>query len=136
MGTWSHEPFGNDTANDWAYDLEERKDFSLVDEALQRVIDNGADYLDADLAAEAIAAVEVIARALGRGTQSDVYTEKVDEWLSSIAAKPEPELLAKAQAALLRTLGPDSELRELWEESDDSSAWEDSVKALQTAMAA
>jgi len=21
MGTWSHEPFGNDTANDWAYEL-------------------------------------------------------------------------------------------------------------------
>jgi len=26
MGTWSHEPFGNDDANDWAYRLEEEED--------------------------------------------------------------------------------------------------------------
>ncbi|WP_222423724.1 DUF4259 domain-containing protein [Lysobacter antibioticus] len=116
MGTWSHEPFGNDTANDWAYGLEESQDFSLVDEALQRVIDTGDEYLDADVAAEAVAAAEVIAKALGRGTQSDVYTEKVDSWLASSAPELEPGLATKAQSALLRVLGQDSELRELWEE--------------------
>lgn len=136
MGTWSHEPFGNDTANDWAYDLEERKDFSLVDQAFQRVIDTGENYLDADVAAEAIAAAEVIAKALGRGTQSDAYTEKVDAWLGSVVSKPKPELIAKGQAALMRILGPDSELRELWEESDDFGLWEDAVKSLQSTIAA
>uniref|UniRef100_UPI003F4DB3B7 DUF4259 domain-containing protein n=1 Tax=Lysobacter firmicutimachus TaxID=1792846 RepID=UPI003F4DB3B7 len=120
MGTWSHEPFGNDTANDWAYGLEENQDFSLVDEALQRVIDTGDEYLDADVAAEAVAAAEVIAKALGRGTQSDVYTEKVDSWLASSAPELEPGLATKAQSALLRVLGQDSELRELWEEGGSS----------------
>ena len=30
MGAWSHEPFGNYTANDWADQLEESSDFSIV----------------------------------------------------------------------------------------------------------
>lgn len=136
MGTWSHEPFGNDTANDWAYDLEEKKDFSLVEQALQRVLDNGSDYLDSDIAVEAVAASEVLAKALGRGTQSDAYTEKVDAWLRSVATKPSSDLLTKARQALARILGPDSELRELWEESADLEAWESSMKALQSAVGA
>lgn len=136
MGTWSHEPFGNDTASDWAYDLAEQKDFSLVAQAIQAVLDNGADYLDSDLAVEAVAAVEVLAKALGRGTQADAYTEEVDAWVQSIGAKPSDELLSKARAALGRIIGPDSELRELWEESDDFGDWESSIKTLQSAVGA
>lgn len=135
MGTWSHEPFGNDAANDWAYDLEASKDFSLVAAALKRAADR-EDCLDADEAAEAVAAAEVLAKALGRGTQSDAYTEKVDAWLASIPGKPSPELSVLAQRALAKVLGPDSELRELWEESDEFDLWEASVVALQSATAA
>ena len=65
MGTWSHESFGNDTANDWAYELEDATDFSVIEAALQVALDEGDEYLDADLAMEAmeaIAAVEVIAK--------------------------------------------------------------------------
>ncbi len=136
MGTWSHEPFGNDSANDWAYGLEKQTDFSLVEKTIQNVLDNGADYLDVDLAVDAVAAAEVIAKALGRGTQSDAYTENVDAWLRSISARPSANLLSKAQEALTRILGPDSELKELWEESDDFEEWELSIKALQSAIGA
>ena len=136
MGTWSHEPFGNDTANDWAYDLEGMKDFSLVAKAIQEVVDNGADYLDADVAVEAVAAAEVLAKALGRGTQSDAYTEKVDVWIKSIAARPSPDLLSRAGAALTRILGPDSELRDLWEEGDGLEEWKASMEALRSALQA
>ncbi|HEX7802342.1 MAG TPA: DUF4259 domain-containing protein [Pseudoxanthomonas sp.] len=134
MGTWSHEPFGNDTAADWAYGLVEQKDFSLVAQALQEVLDNGSDYLDSDLAVEAVAAVEVLAKALGRGTQTDAYTEEVDAWLKSVAAKPSPELLSKARDTLDRIMAPDSELRELWEESDDFESWKSSIKSLRSAV--
>lgn len=135
MGTWPHEPFGNDSANDWAYDLEECTDFSLVISALKRAADSEG-YLDADAAVDAVAAAEVLAKALGRGTQSDVYTEKLDAWLASISATPSPELSVLAQRALARVLAPESELRELWEDSDDFAQWESSVVALQTATAA
>ena len=136
MGAWSHEPFGNDTACDWAYGLEEQRDFSLIAQSIQSVLDNGTDYLDSDLASEAIAAVEVLAKALGRGTQTDAYTDGVDAWLKSISAKPSSDLLSKAKTALTRILGPDSELRELWAESDDFESWESSIKALQSAVGA
>ncbi|MGN6740633.1 DUF4259 domain-containing protein [Dyella sp.] len=134
MGAWSHEPFGNDTACDWAYGLDEQRDFSLVAKAIQAVLDNGPDYLDSDLASEAIAAAEVLAKALGRGTQADSYTEEVDAWVRSIGSKPSQDLLSKANGALARIMGPDSELRELWEESDDFGSWESSIKALQSAV--
>jgi hypothetical protein len=136
VGTWSHEPFGNDSANDWAYGLEDQTDFSLVAQAIQNVLDNGNDYLDSDVAVEAVAAAEVLAKALGRGTQADAYTEKVDTWLRSLGVNPSPDLLSKAQAALTRIVGPDSELRELWEESDDFETWQSSIRALQSAVGA
>lgn len=136
MGAWSHEPFGNDTACDWAYGLDGQRDFSLVAAAIQQVLDNGHDYLDSDIASEAIAATEVLAKALGRGTQSDAYTEEVDAWLKSITVEPSADLLSKAHAALARIMGPDSELNELWEDSDASSSWASSIKALQAAVGA
>lgn len=135
MGTWSHEPFGNDTANDWAYELEDQKDFTLVAQAIQEVLDNGSAYLDSDIAVNAVAAAEVLAKALGRGTQTDAYTKKVDAWLASVTAKPAAELLSKARDALRRILGPDSELRELWEDSDELESWESSMGALLAAIA-
>ena len=136
MGAWSHEPFGNDTACDWAYGLDEQRDFSLVAKAIQAVLDHGSDYLESDLASEAVAATEVLAKALGRGTQTDSYTEEVDAWVKSIGTKPSQDLLSKANGALTRILGRDSELRQLWEESDDFGSWESSIKALQSAVGA
>lgn len=82
------------------------------------------------------AAAEVLAKALGRGTQTDSYTEAVDAWLASITIEPSADLLSKARAALGRILGPDSELHDLWKESDDFENWEASVKALQSAVGA
>ena len=135
MGAWSHEPFGNDTACDWAYGLEQQREFALVTQTIQAVLDNGSDYLESDLACEAIAAVEALAKALGRGTQTDSYTEEVDAWAKSVGNPPQ-DLLAKANEALTRIMAPDSELRELWEESDDYDSWSSSLKALHAAVGA
>ena len=93
MGTWSAEPFGNDTAADWAYGLEETSDFSLIQETLNAVVQED-DYLDADFAQEAVAAAETLAKLLGRGSQVDAYTESVDEWVQSVSLKPDAELLS------------------------------------------
>ena len=41
MGTWSYEPFGNDTANDWADELEDVTDFSVIEATLQTALDEG-----------------------------------------------------------------------------------------------
>lgn len=134
MGTWSHESFGNDTANDWAYELEDATDFSVIEAALQMALDEGDEYLDADLAMEAIAAIEVIAKRLGKGTQSDVYTEKVDQWLETISEQPSDDLLSLAKRVLERIVADDSELKELWLESDEYELWLGNIQQLKDAL--
>lgn len=134
MGTWSHESFGNDTANDWAYELEDATDFSVIEAALQVALDEGDEYLDADLVMEAIAAVEVIAKRLGKGTQSDVYTEKVDQWLETISEQPSDDVLSLAKRVLERIVADDSELKELWLESDEYELWLGNIQQLKDAL--
>lgn len=132
MGAWSHEPFGNDDANDWAYELEEAEDLSYVEAALDAVLESDG-YLEAPEASCAVAAVEVIAKLLGKGTQSDAYTEKVDEWVMRVRIKPPRPLLEKARRALERVRGEQSELRELWHEGD-AAEWEASLNSLHVAV--
>lgn len=132
MGTWSHEPFGNDDAADWAYELEEAKDLSPVEAALDAVLENDG-YVEAPEATCAVAAVEVIAKVLGRGTQSDAYTESVDRWVKQLRVMPSRALLIKARRALDRILGEESELKELWHEGD-ADEWEASLATLRTVV--
>lgn len=134
MGAWSHEPFGNDDANDWAYGLEDSNDLSLIEAALDRALE-AEEYLEAPEASEAVAAVEVVAKLLGKGTQTDSYTEKVDEWVKSVPAKPDAALVAKAKRTLERVLGENSELRDLWEEGG-AGEWLGSIRSLQSAIGA
>jgi hypothetical protein len=133
MGAWSHEPFGNDDANDWAYELEETEDLSYVEAALDAVLE-AEGYVEAPEASCAVAAVEVLAKLLGKGTQSDAYTEKVDEWVKKVRVQPPRPLLEKARLALARVRGSGSELRELWH--GDAAEWEASLDSLQAAVSA
>src|SRR5271165_474090 len=57
MGAWGHLAFDNDTANDWAYGLEDTDDLSLMEEALEQIEEAGAEYLDQDIACIALAAL-------------------------------------------------------------------------------
>jgi hypothetical protein len=55
MGAWSHEPFGNDDAGDWAHKLEETEDLSYVEAALDAVLE-AEGYVEAPEASCAVAA--------------------------------------------------------------------------------
>jgi hypothetical protein len=133
MGSWSHEPFGNDTAADWAYGLVKIKDLSHIEAALDKVLGNSG-YLEAPDSEEAVAAIEVLAKLLGKGTQSDTFTEEVDTWVDSIKHRPDIALLQKAQRTLDRILSKDSELLDLWAEADETGAWKSSMANLRQAM--
>ena len=135
MGAWGVLAFDNDTANDWAYELESSRDLSLIDSALARVEAAGNNYLDADAASEALAACEVLARLKGRPGYSNAYTEKVDAWVENHAGEPPTELVARAEAVIDRILGENSELRDLWADSD-IDAWKRSVDDLRQRLTA
>jgi hypothetical protein len=127
-------PFGNDQANDWADGLEEAEDLSYVEAALDAVLEVDG-YVEAPEGECAVAAVEVIAKLLGKGTQSDSYTDKVDEWVKRVRVKPTRPLLEKAQRALARIRAEQSELKELWQEGD-AAEWYASLNSLYTAVTA
>ena len=94
---------------------------------------HGDDYLEASAASNAVAAVEIIAKLLGKGTQTDAYTENVDKWVKEVHITPTPALIQKAKKALTRILGDNSELKELWQESG-TTEWEASMHTLQAVL--
>ena len=58
MGAWGELAFDNDTANDWAYGLDEVNDVSLVESALSDLEQVGTEYLDSDVACRRAASID------------------------------------------------------------------------------
>ena len=122
MGAWGELAFDNDSANDWAYSLDEADDLAPVEAALSEVESVGSGYLEVDAASAALAACEVLARLQGRPGYTNAYTEKVDRWVATHPQVVPPALINRGSSAIDRILSQNSELRELWEESD-AEAW-------------
>jgi len=132
MGAWGPGNFENDTALDWLYDFGEN-DFRLIDRTLAGVAAMvAADELDADEASEVLAAAECVAAAAGFPPANP--PQELAEWLaenSPIQVKPAyTEMARKAVARVLAQ----SELRELWLESDEFAGWETVVRNLQSRL--
>lgn len=132
MGTWAVDAFGNDYAQDWAQDLAETSNLEAVENTLDVALDNGADELEAPLAAEALVAIEVLARLQGKGGARTDDSAAIDDWVD--ARKPKArfraDLAEKAERAIERILSEPSELRALWAESEHDQAWRAAVDDL------
>ncbi len=135
MGAWGALAFDNDDANDWAYDLDQTNDLSLIDSAIHDVESIGDQYLEQGIACNALAACEVLARLRGRPGYTNAYTEKVDRWVAAHQIEPPAQLIDRAAAAIDRILQGDSELRELWDEAEPEP-WRRAVVDLRTRLAA
>lgn len=100
-----------------------------IEEAFENIneLDSG-DYIEADVAAHALAAAEVVAAARDGDTSRlpDDAAETVNEAADKINAA---KLLPAARKAVTRVL-KGSELKEQWEESPDAEDWEDNVREL------
>ena len=129
MGAWGVLAFDNDEANDWAYDLEGGDDLSLIESAFGAV-EEAEDYLEAPDASNALAACEVLARLNGKSGYKNAYTEKVDEWVAAHPQTPSVALVDRANAVIDRILGDNSELKELWADTDENGTWLKSVEDL------
>ena len=130
MGTWATDAFGNDYAMDWAQDLHEYKTLELVETTLDNVIDSAEAELEAPFAAEALAALEVIARLLCKPGEDDPATAEVDEWVAACKKKVTPPLLEKARLAFDKITAETSELRQLWQDSEHFADWQADVAHL------
>jgi hypothetical protein len=136
MGAWATTPFGNDSACDWAWGLSECDDLSLIEDTLDNVLEIGSEYLEAPDAEEAIAAIEILARLKGNWGERNTYTEEADAWVEKVNLKPNQALVEKSRQVIERILASDSELPELWKESDDFAAWKSSIDDLKARVTA
>ncbi|MFC8710598.1 DUF4259 domain-containing protein [Streptomyces sp. NPDC057197] len=131
MGTWDIGPFDNDTAADWSGALDDasadaRRDLVLA--ALTRAAET-TGFLDSEIGEEAVAAAALVAAQCPGGAPADsAYGPR----------QPLPDLTglrAPALRALDRVLTEESELLELWAESD-SAPWKAAMDRLRAALAA
>ena len=109
MGAWDIGPFDNDTAADFANDLDdaaEHERIPLMRRALDAVIACDA-YLDSDFGVEALAAAAIVARDLPGGQEftSDAYGP--DEPIPPIPADLYPLAVRAIDRILVTTSRPD-----------------------------
>ena len=132
MGTWAVDAFGNDYAQDWAEDLAQTSNLEAVENTLDVALEDPGRMLEAPFAAEALVAIEVLARLQGKGGERGDDSAAVDDWVDARKAKARvrADLADKAGRAIERILSEQSELRELWAESEHYADWRASVEAL------
>lgn len=125
MGSWGEGNFENDDALDWVYDLENSKGLNTLLFPLY-VINSYAEYLSLPDCCEALAASEIIAASLS-GDFSNI-PEEAKFWLDQrqglFGKKPKiTEDNALSAKTAIEKIVYDSELKDLWEESDHFDDW-------------
>jgi hypothetical protein len=132
MGAWGIGNFENDDAGDWVYDLEKSKDKSILHKALNSVLENSG-YIEAPECCEALAAAEVIYS--GLSSDHSGISEEVIKWLVKKPGLFKKPITFEASDAIkaIETINKilhSSELKELWEESDEFEKWNEIENSL------
>ncbi|MFF2745768.1 DUF4259 domain-containing protein [Kitasatospora sp. NPDC058048] len=133
MGTWDIGHFDNDSAADFGGGLDdaapgERE--ALLRSALLCAV-GAEEFLDSDEAVEAVAAAALVAaQCPGGAAVTTAYGPK--EPIPPLAA----ELRPLAVAALDRAVAEESELAELWDETESGPAWREGIRELRAVLAA
>ena len=121
MGAWATDSFSNDDALDWLQDFADAPTIEMLRDTLEHVTTlDSDDYLEAPDCSEAIAAAEIVAALNGKPAAN--VPDDLRTWLQSDHGLSAAELLPVALAAI-RRVAENSELRELWEESDSYDKW-------------
>ncbi|MCD0489088.1 DUF4259 domain-containing protein [Pedobacter sp. MC2016-14] len=131
MGAWGHGPFEDDAALDFVREIEEAEN---PKEIIIEALDNAADaaYLEADEANAAIVSAAYIDNSIN-GTKyttlemSEPY--EVDSFSTRFPDLDLSDLKSKAVAALKVVIAEGSELKELWEESQEP-AWLNGIEEM------
>ncbi len=121
MGAWGLKTFENDDASDWLYDLEESNDLSVIEEALD--IESG--YLESPDGCNVLAAAEVILALLGKPRLG--FPENAARWVNNHKSLDPTPLKRSAVNAITCVLSDESELKELWQESEEFDEWKKDV---------
>ena len=129
MGTWGSGPFDNDDAADWAWSLEDSADDAVLRAALR----DGAEAAKPDASTSQIAIAAAAVVVAGRSSDSAQLPEEVGAWFEAHRDLPWADLAELARAALTN-VAKDSELLDLWAESDDAATWRADLEELQSRL--
>jgi len=129
VGAWGSDSFENDDAADWIANFCDAPDHALVVNTLSGVADMDAgEYLEAPYCSEGIAAAEVVA-ALSGAPNTNLSGE-TKGCLSRLEFKIDPSLVTLALKAMER-IRTNSELKELWDESETPEEWYAALNGLE-----
>jgi len=135
LSSWSANNFGNDDALDWLDFLSDGGSVDNIVDALKDVVDAPQEeFLDGRLCCQALAAAEMVACALDTPPEQD-YPEIAKVWLEENPINVTEELASLAIKAVDR-IEIDSELKELWEESEARDDWYKVLEDLKLRLAA
>lgn len=137
MKIWGPGPFENESAAAFAQEVQQ-DGLPALPEALEVVLDPDLDYLEAEEAARALAAAEILAAVLD-GQTTHLTDAGLRVWVQQADASALAPWRTLAQEAVRRVLAPDSELPDLWADEADTAAqgeaWQQQVMALQQRLA-
>ena len=132
MGAWGADSFENDDASDWLADFCDGPDTELTSTALSTVAEmDAADYLEAPECSVGIAAAEVVAAQ--KGAPNANLNDEAKKCFASLEIKTDPGLVSLALKALER-IKTNSELKELWDESENPAEWYQAVGNLEARL--
>jgi hypothetical protein len=94
----------------------------------------GNEYLEAPEGSCILAAAEVILALKGKPRPD--LPEEAAGWVAKHATLDAGKLVGRAVQAIDRVLGEQSELKDLWQETDDFAAWSADVQQTRAALVA
>lgn len=123
MGAWGTGNFENDSALDFVADLKEMDPVLLKNAIVFLAEAESEQELDSDDCCAALVAAEYVAAA--RGNASPAITDEQKKWIAEkdIKSMDEAHDLASHARSAVERIRTQSELQELWEESDHFQEW-------------
>ena len=126
MGAWGVHFDECDGSLDFLGDVESSRDWNVIDQRIRDYVDNGG-YDDAE---EVIAALELVAGAFDKA--SPRLSAELKEWTGQHRGDAE-RIRAHALTAL-GLVGGESELNELWAETDEYDDWQATLADLRARL--
>jgi hypothetical protein len=128
MGAWGIGVFDNDDAVDWVSKLANADSSDVLSGAIDAVT-NADEYLETPEGSRLLCACEVIAAL--NGQPSTNLPDEVRQWVKSHEMLDIAVLIPVALQAIDRVLGEDSELNQLWRESENEyPMWRETVLSI------
>ncbi|WP_214629598.1 DUF4259 domain-containing protein [Paenibacillus agaridevorans] len=134
MGAWGTGIFENDDVLDWKADLLDSEGIEFIEETIEEATDE--EYIESELASNVLGAIEILASLQGNpGVEirnNSSYADDLSGWITIHQGRGK-KLISKAKK-VLKKIKKDSELKELWEKSEEYQIWLNTINDLESRL--